>query len=525
MIRRALLSLLQDMFPDEHIVVDHVPKDKPGDYATNIAFKIAAKQKKPPVQVAKEIAARISDPMIDTITVQKPAFINFTIKQDYLLRLLFETGDALCIGNDEKILVEFVSANPTGPLNIVSARAAAVGDALVRMLNHTGFRTHAEYYVNDGGKQVQLLAESVRQRINELRGQTAEIPEDGYQGSYIMDIARAADNQSIEDVGDLVEFSVRYFIEQHKATLDRFGVQFDNWTRESSIYEKGLVTSVLALLKKNDLVYEQDGATWLKTTAFGDKDDRVIITTDNRHTYLLPDIGYHLDKLQRGYTHLIDILGPDHQAQAKSMQSSLKALGKPGDILKVIIVQQVNLKKNGEILKMSKRAGILETMDDLLNQVPKDVVRFFLLMRSNSQHLDFDIDLAQQHSDENPVYYVQYAHARIHSILQRAKEQHLTLPPTCDVHVIGEPEELDLVKALLKFPEVLEDAVHHLEPYMLTYYLLDVARVFHYFYQKHRVINEQDLPLTHARLALITKTADVINQGLSILGISCPKKM
>jgi arginyl-tRNA synthetase len=525
MIRRALIGLLQKLFPDENIVVDRVPKDKPGDYATNIAFKIAAQQKKPPQQVAEEIAAGINDPMIEDITVQPPAFINFTINRKYLLESMFYPTETLNIGNDEKVLVEFVSANPTGPLNIVSARAAAVGDSLVRLLNHTGFQAHAEYYINDGGKQTGLLADSVQQRIKELHGGTAEIPEDGYKGSYIIDVARAAEVQSIEEYEELREFSIKYFIAQHKATLDRFGVSFDHWTRESAIYKTGLVETVLGMLKKKGLTYEQESAMWLKTTLFGDKDDRVIITSDNRHTYLLPDIGYHFDKIQRGYTKLIDILGPDHQAQVKSMQSSIQALGQPGDILKVIIVQQVNLKKGGEILKMSKRAGILETMDELLDQIPRDVVRFFLLMRSNSQHLDFDIDLAQQQSDENPVYYVQYANARIHSILHRASEQNISLPDNFDVLLIKESEELDLVKALLKFDEVLEDAVHHLEPYMLTYYLLDVARIFHFFYQKHRVINDQDLPVTYARLALIKKAADMIKQGLSILGISCPEKM
>ena len=520
-----MFSLLQNMFPEENIVIDYVPKDKPGDYATNIAFKIAARQKKPPAEVAREIAARISDPMIESVTVQEPAFINFSIKQEHLLKMLFEPSEPMCIGNNEKILVEFVSANPTGPLNIVSARAAAVGDSLVRLLNHTGFQAHAEYYINDGGKQIGLLADSVQQRMKELQGGVAEIPEEGYRGTYVIDVARAAQEHAVEKTEEIREFSIQYFIAQHEKTLKRFGVSFDHWTRESSVYKKGLVETVLDILKNNDLVYEQDNATWLKTTLFGDKDDRVIITSDNRHTYLLPDIGYHLDKMQRGYTTLIDILGPDHQAQVKSMQSSIQAIGKDGDMLKVIIIQQVNLKKGGEIMKMSKRAGILETMDELLDQIPKDVVRFFMLMRSNSQHLDFDIDLAQQQSDENPVYYIQYAHARIHSILHRAQEQNIPVSDPFDIALIKESEEFDLVKVLLKFPEVLEDAVHHLEPYMLTYYLLDVARIFHYFYQKHRVVNEEDLPITYARLALIRKTADVINQGLSILGISCPKKM
>ncbi|MBN2620650.1 arginine--tRNA ligase [candidate division WOR-3 bacterium] len=525
MIRSALISLLQGLFPSETIVVDHVPKDKQGDYATNIAFKIAAQQKKQPLQVAKEIAARISDPMIEHITVQEPAFINFTIARDYILKALFEKPNALDIGHGAKVLVEFVSANPTGPLNIVSARAAAVGDSLVRLLNHTGFKAHAEYYVNDGGRQAALLAESVKQRMIEFEGGTPVLPEDGYHGTYIVDVARAAKEQGIVSDEDVRSFSIAYFVENHKKALLEFGVRFNTWICESSICEKGSVEKVLAYLRKRDLVYEKDNALWLKTQQFGDKDDRVLVTSDGRYTYLLPDIAYHLDKIERGYAQLIDILGPDHQAQAKSMQSSLQAMDKPAGILKVIIIQQVNLKKDGQILKMSKRAGVLETMEDLLKQVPKDVVRFFLLMRSNSQHLDFDLDLAQQQSDENPVYYVQYAHARIYSILDHVREQGMTLSEDFDPKRISETEELDLAKILLRFPEVLEDAVHHLEPYMLTYYLLDVARTFHYFYQKQRVVDENEPELTYARLALVKKTARVIKDGLTILGVSCPEKM
>lgn len=524
-IRRALVSLLQKLFPDETILIDHVPKDKPGDYATNIAFRIAAQQKKNPFAVAEEIAAQIHDPMIDQVTVEKPAFINFTIGRDYILETLFEQPAALDIGHGTKVLVEFVSANPTGPLNIVSARAAAVGDSLVRLLNRTGFQADAEYYVNDGGRQTLLLADSVKQRMIELEGGTPSLPEDGYHGAYIMDVAKAAKEKRIAADSDLRPFSIAYFIENHRNTLQEFGVRFATWIRESSIYERGLIDTVLDHLRERALLYERDGALWIKTSRFGDKDDRVVVTSDKRHTYLLPDIAYHLDKIERGYAHLIDILGPDHQAQVKSMQSSLQAMGKPADILQVIIIQHVNLRKDGRILKMSKRAGILETLEDLLKQVPRDVVRFFLLMRSNSQHLDFDLDLARQQSDENPVYYVQYAHARIHSILRHAKERHNARSGAFDPKRIIEVEEIDLAKVLLKFPEVLEDAVHHLEPYMLTYYLLDVARTFHYFYQKHRVVDENEPELTNARLALIKNVARVIKDGLTILGVSCPEEM
>ncbi|UCG91456.1 MAG: arginine--tRNA ligase [candidate division WOR-3 bacterium] len=523
MIRQELKDILKNMFPDEEIVIDYVPKEKEGDYSTNIAFKIASREGKDPKKIAEHIVAKIKSPIIKHITVHKPAFINFTIDENYLLKQLTQKSE-IDIGRGESILIEYVSANPTGPINVVSARAAAVGDSLVRILNQTGFKAHAEYYINDGGKQIELLAESVRQRMIELQGGTAHLPEDGYHGEYIIDVAREALKRIILDTENIKTYAVNYFVENHKKMLSDFGVVFDYWTHESDIYKKKYVDKILKILKDKKLTYMKDGALFFKTTEFDDDRDRVIITSDKHYTYLLPDIAYHFDKIERNYNKLINIWGPDHHGYMKALYGGIEALGHPTDILKILIVQEVKLKKGGKFVAMSKRAGTFTTLDELLEKIPTDVARFFFLMRSSSQHLDFDLDLALKQSDENPVYYVQYAHARIKSIIKFAEEKGIMVTSDIDLTHIKEKEELALVKNVLKFPEMLEDAVRHLEPYFVTYYLIDLAHDFHYFYQKHRVVSD-DRELTQARLFLIQKTAEIIKNGLGLLGVSCPEHM
>lgn len=524
MIKQDLKKLLSAVCTTEDILIDYVPRDKEGDYSTNIALQQASQKKVSPLELARDIASRINDPMISRVSVHEPGFINFTLSKEYLLRKLFEEKEHTLQEKGRKILVEFVSANPTGPLNIVSARAAAAGDALVRLLNTIGYNASSEYYVNDTGRQTALLAESIKQRMIELNGGKACIPADGYHGTYLIDIARHAQDKGIQDIPELCEYATDYFINDHKETLEKFGVRFDTWFQESLLHKQGSVEKILHKFEQQGLVYPKDGAIWLKTSTFGDKDDRVIITSDKRYTYLLPDIAYHLHKIERGHNLLINIWGPDHQAQIRSLQSGLSAIGQRADILKVIIVQQVNLKKGGNIVKMSKRAGVLETLDDLLRQVPKDVVRFFMLMRSNSQHLDFDLDLALTTSEENPVFYVQYAHARIMSILRKGTESGVSATDRINPDCVTDGEDLDLLKTILKFPDICEDAARNYEPFMITYYLIEVARTFHTFYQQVRVLGEQK-EVTCSRLALITKAAEIIKKGLSILGVSCPEKM
>ncbi len=522
-VRDDLKAVLAQQFPQEEIVIDYVPKDKPGDYYTNLAFRIASREGEEPMQVAEEIAAQIHSPILKKVTVHPPAFINFTLKEEYLLEQLMKATE-LDIGHGQSILLEFVSANPTGPINVVSARAAAVGDSLVRMLKETGYKAESEYYINDAGRQIELLTESVRQRMIENQGGNAEIPQNGYHGEYIKDVARVMITKGIERNEDIRAHAVEYFVNEHKQVMDGFGVHFDHWTQESTIHKNGYVDRVLATLKNKNLIYGEDGATFFKASEFGDDKDRVIVTSDNRSTYLLPDIAYHLNKLERKYDLMVDIWGPDHHGRIKGIKGGIQALGYSPDILKILIVQEVKLKKGGRIVSMSKRAGTFETLSELLENIPKDVVRFFFLMRSSSQHLDFDLDLAMKQSDENPVYYVQYAHARIMSIILHARECGIDMVKGADLTLIREQEELQLVKDIVKFPEKLEDAVRNLEPYMIAYYLIDIAHNFHYFYQKHRVVSD-DKKLTQARLCLIDRAAATIRKGLEVLGVSCPDKM
>jgi arginyl-tRNA synthetase len=523
MIRQDLRAIFKNIFPDEEITIDYAPKDKEGDYYTNLAFRIASREHKPPMEVAQAIAAEIKDPIIKKITVHQPAFINLTLSEEYLYEQL-HAPVALNIGEGKSILIEYVSANPTGPINVVSARAAAVGDSLVRLLTHVGYKVDAEYYINDAGRQTDLIAESVRQRMIELSGGSAHIPENGYHGEYVKDVARGASAKGLQEISDIRDYTVEYFIDDHKRVMTDFGVRFDHWTRESDIYKKNYVEKVMDALRREDLVYDEEGAIFFKASAFGDDKDRVIVTSDKRNTYLLPDIAYHVWKIERAYDELVDIWGPDHHGRIKGIKGGIQALGHPADMLRILIVQEVKLKKGGKSITMSKRSGAFETLKDLLGRVPKDVVRYFFLMRSSSQHLDFDLDLALKQSDENPVYYVQYAHARIKSIIEYAREQGVAFEKNIKLNQIKAKEELDLIKNILKFPEVLEDAARNFEPYLITYYLINLAHDFHYFYQKHRVVSN-DRELTQARLYLIERTAAVLKSGLDLLGVSCPDKM
>ncbi|MBE0433147.1 arginine--tRNA ligase [candidate division WOR-3 bacterium] len=523
MIRDDIRKVLEDLFPGEEIVVDYVPEGKEGDYYTNLAFKVAAREGKDPQDVARSIAERIKGPMIDRVTVLPPAFINFTLRKEYLYDRLRKKM-ALDIGGGKRILIEYVSANPTGPINVVSARAAAVGDSLIRLLRKTGYKAEAEYYVNDTGRQADLLAESVSQRMIEIKGGQGKIPEDGYHGEYVMDLAREIITRGLDGIDAIREYSIEYFVRDHQEVMRDFGVVFDVWTRESDIYRGAYVARVLETLRSKGKTYTEDGATFFRTTEFGDDKDRVIVTKDGRNTYLLPDIAYHLHKMERKYDLLVDIWGPDHQGHIKGIAGGLQALGYPAQALRVLIIQEVKIKEHGELMSMSKRAGKFAALADLLGRVPRDVIRFFFLMRSSSQPLDFDLDLALRQSDENPVYYVQYAHARIKSIIAYAAEGGIALPEEADMSLLEEKEEFDLIKDILKFEEILHDAVRNLEPYQITYYLIDLAHDFHLFYQKHRVVGE-DRKLSQARLYLIERTAITIKDGLELLGVSCPEKM
>ncbi len=523
MLRDDIKKILKQIYPEETIIVDYVPADKKGDYSTNLAMRIAHKEITTPLKIAEDIVKKIDSPVISETVVYPPGFVNFVLNPSYV-KEKFKKPERCSVGNGLKVNVEFVSVNPTGPINIVNGRAAAFGDSLVRLMNYAGYNADAEYYVNDCGRQIDLLAESIKQRMNQILGKEFSIPEDGYHGEYIIPLAQNFLKAGITDMAKVKKEAVNYFLSQHQSMLGNFKVNFKNWIRESEIRDKGYVEKILKIFQDKGLLFKQEGATYLKTTNFNDTRDRVIITKDGRYTYLLPDIAYHLNKIERNYQYLITILGPDHLGQVNSLYAGLKALDYKENLLKIIIVQEVKLKKDGKYIPMSKRAGTFITLEDLLNEIPVDVSRFFFLMRSSSQHLDFDLDLAKNVSEENPVYYVQYAYARIMSIIKFAYEKGFELKNEIELDLLNEKEELDLMKYILRFEETVEDAVKNFEPFMITYYLIGLAKIFHHFYQKHRVVSDDRL-LTTARLFLIKRTADTIKTGMELIGCSCPERM
>ncbi|OQY28681.1 MAG: arginine--tRNA ligase [Candidatus Cloacimonetes bacterium 4572_55] len=523
-----------------------VPRDSShGDYSVNIAMRLGKKLRRNPRQIADLIIKGLHDSnkFIEKALVAGPGFINFTLSPDYIidaLRKILQQGDDFgktVSQNPEKILVEFVSANPTGPMNVVSARTGAVGDTLVKLLNWSGMQAKSEYYVNDTGNQVNNLALSVDLRYRELLGESVEIPPEAYHGDYIIDLAEkilkehGPDYFLKEDESRLEFFkkdAIKRIVASQQADLKEFQVTFDRWFFESEAIKAGKVRSVIDRLLGLGLIYDYDGCLWFKSTEYGDDEDRVFIKSDGNPTYFLPDCGYHQTKYDRGFTRLIDIWGPDHHGYIPRMTAALEALGYPRESFETLIVQQVNFLKDGVKMKMSKRAGMIVTMRELIDEVGVDVARYFFLKRRANSHLDFDLDLAKKESDENPVYYVQYAHARICSVLGYAKNQGASLESDAETIVnlseLKKPEELDLIKILNRFPDIISDAARTREVHRLPMYLESVAAHFHQFYHNHRVVTD-DASLTQARLALCKVARTVLRNGLTLLGVSAPEKM
>ena len=547
-IKAKIKQMIEESLNIRDVEVNETPSESFGDYSTNLAF--GYKKGKSPTEVAKEIiqSLRVDTSMIEKVEAAGPGFINFWLKEDYLKNCVTKILDegslygASNLGNGKRVLVEFVSANPTGPLNVANGRAAAIGDSLVRILNFTGYKADAEYYVDDSGTQIERLEKSIKARYDELDGKKVQFPEDGYRGDYIIDIARElkatkgelkvtkgelkVTKGELKATGskDFREYGIQKIIAMQKAALKNFGVEFKKWVYESSIRKSGKPEEIIKILKAKGLAYEQDGALWIKTTAFGDEKDRVLVKSNGEYTYLLPDIGYHLDKFERGYDWLINLWGPDHHGYIPRIKAGISACGYPGDKLTVLIVQWVTLVRGDEKVGMSKRKGEFVTLEDLICEVGKDVARFFFLTRKAEAHLDFDIELAKRESAENPVYYVQYAHARISSILRYAKEQNINIEENADVSLLGEPEELSLIRKLVHFPEIVETAARHLEPHRIPFYLLELATLFHNFYEKHRVVTD-NIPLSMARLNLVLAVRQTLKNGLSLIGIAAPERM
>lgn len=518
------------------------PKDpNHGDFASNVALVSAKAAGKPPRQVAETLVKYIPvGGLINKVEVAGPGFINFFLSREWLgdiLRAVEQQGEnygASNHGQGEKVLLEFVSANPVGPLNVVNARAAAVGDTLARLMRASGYEVGTEFYVNDAGNQADVFAKSLVARCYQQEDPTYPFPEDGYPGDYVIDLAK----RLLEERPDFLTlpreeqlaFCKRWgtdqMVEWQKADLKDYGVEFDLWFRERDLHAQGKLEQVIDFFREKGCLYEEDGALWFKSTVFGDDKDRVLVKSDGSYTYVTADIAYHHDKLKRGYTKLIDILGPDHHGYIGRMKAAVQALGYDEDTLEVLILQYVALLRDGKPVKMSKRAGEFITMRELVDEVGTDAARFFFLMRSLESHLDFDMDLAVEQSSENPVYYVQYAHARICSILRQAEEAGVSVPSTADVdlNLLAEEEEINLIKKLGELPEEILLATTQREPHRIARYALDLASIFHSFYTHCHVLGEET-PLRDARLVLVKCVQIVLRRTLGLLGISAPEQM
>lgn len=529
---------------DQRISLE-IPRDrKYGELSSNVAMIAARRLGTGPLALAEKLAASFptSTDGVEAVNVAGPGFLNFKLSPTYFHNLLehivadpsaFGAADE---GRGERWLFEFVSANPTGPLNIVSARAASVGDTLVKVFKKRGYDAHSEYYVNDGGNQIRLLGASVIARIEQtLSGaDTADIPEGGYHGRYVLDLA----SEWLEKHPDMYppdpkmngvyyakalgKWAAEFIRKQHEETLKEYGVIFDRWFRESEMYRSGMVDFAFSELQKSNSTYRKDGAVYFCAGDYGDSEDRVILTSKGDFTYVVPDIAYHMDKRRRGFKKAVDLLGPDHHGHIVQLRAALKAANLPDEFFYPIIVQQVNLKRSGREIKMSKRAGVGITLTELVDEVGVDAARFFFMMRKITSHLDFDIDLACRHSDDNPVYYVQYAHARIQSIFRQPGVRKVTVDS--DLSLLTNEEELDLLRWLARFPWTLSVIVRGVDPHPLTGYLTELARSFHLFYTRHRVISD-DTALTAARLTLCRGVAGVLSEGLSLMGVSAPDMM
>ncbi len=518
-----------------------VPKQEGhGDFSTNMALILAGRQKVNPRQTAAQIMACLEKEteLIEHLEIAGPGFVNIFLKPrvwQHALFPVFEQQDHFglsTIGKARKVMVEFVSANPTGPLSVGHGRQAILGDAIARLLTATGHDVFREYYFNDAGRQMRVLGESTRARYLELLSLPSQFPEDGYQGDYIVDIARemiAEQGDSLKDQADVVPFTQKakeMIFKDIAGTLERMGIIFDNYYNEHTLYENGHIDAVVSELRAKGMVYEKDGATWFKTSELGQDQDRVIIKSSGEPTYRLPDIAYHREKFRRDFDWLINVFGSDHIATVPDVLAGVRALGYDDSKITVVLHQFVTLTREGKQVKMSTRKATFVTVDELLDEVGVDVARFFFMMRKADSQLEFDLDLATKESQENPVYYVQYGHARICSILRQAEEKGVPRLPLKDVDIslLTEPEELQLLKSMAAFPAMIEDAALSLTPHRVIFFLMNFAGQFHSYYNKHKVITG-NLALSQSRRCLIEALRIVFRNGLRIVGLSAPEEM
>ena len=524
------------------IEIEVPPQDAMGDLATPVAMSLAKALKKPPRKIADELIQAITDQSVfEKIEIAGPGFLNFTFSKEYLCsemqKLLTLQRSFLRenIGKGKRVQIEFISANPTGPLHLGHGRGGAIGDALSNLLKAAGYRVDREYYINDAGRQVRLLGLSVFARYQQLNGTEYPFPEDGYKGSYIEELAHdfirekgnAYLQSKFDDVADIfIDYAYKTILYGIREDLTEFGVTFDTWQSERELFSNGEVENALNDLKTKGYIYEKDGAVWFKATDFGDEKDRVIIKQDGEYTYFTSDIAYHRKKIEKQYDELIDIWGADHHGYITRINAVIEALGYSKEKLKVVLVQMVTLLRGGKPVQMSKRAGEFVTLKEVIDEVGADITKFIFLTRRPDSHLEFDLETAKAQSSENPVFYVQYANARINSIFKHADGQDIVFEAfdIDDLGLLTAEEELRLIKKLLMYPAMFAGAVDNHEPHRITFYLQELSGIFHSYYNKHRIVSGE-IALTKARLALCEAVRIVIRDGLEILGISIPEKM
>jgi len=527
----ALINLVD--IKDEDIEIE-IPSDNNfGDFATPIAMRLAKSLRKPPRKIADDILSKINNQDIfDKIEIAGAGYINFTFSRNFLsdqLRNLLSIKELYFfedIGKGKKVLIEFVSANPTGPLHLGHGRGAAVGAALANLLQFSGYRVTREYYINDAGRQVHLLGISVLSRHKQLSGEDYPMPEDGYLGDYIIEIAKDFLKSGMHE-SFIADFAYKRMLNQIQHDLADFGITFDSWQSEKELYENNEVSQSIDDLRNRQYIYQKDGAVWFSSTLFGDDKDRVIIKSDGEYTYFASDIAYHRKKVEKGYDEIIDIWGADHHGYIPRIQAVILSLGHPKEKLRVLLVQLVSLLRDGLPVQMSKRAGEFITLKEVINEIGADTTKFLFLTRRHDSHLEVDIEIAKKQSHENPVYYVQYAHARIKSIFEKffnqTKSSEADDISNFDVALFND-EEIRLIKKVLTYKMVFRNAVVAREPHRITFYLQELAGMFHTNYQKYRVISD-DSELTKSRLALCEAVGIVIRHGLRMLGVHAPERM
>jgi len=535
-VKKAFPEIREDAF--EGLLLD-VPKEKKfGDFSSNIAMRLSRELKKAPLDIAAGIIKHIEkSEIIQDIKVEKPGFINFYISNKAVITALKDIikEDAgfgsSSLGKNKKVQIEFVSANPTGPLTVAHGRQAAIGDSLARILKFCSYDVTREYYINDEGVQIQALGKSLKARFMDLMGEKSEFPENGYKGRYVYEIAEKLKDRGVAERaqassaplsdGFFMEYASKEIMETIIKDMENFGVHFDAWYSQKKLAASGKVEKVIEDLKKRGFLYEQDGATWFRSTDLGDDKDRVIIKSDGSYTYLTPDIAYHREKFEKGYERIINIWGPDHHGYINRIKAACQALGYDKEKLSILIAQLVTLYRDGKPVKMSTREGEFITLREVMDEVGRDAARFFFIMRRVESHLDFDLALAKAQTLDNPVYYIQYAHARISSIIEFSENAKQNLD---NLALLDKQQETGLIKTLMHYPKIIEAAASNLEPSMLLTYLQDLAGLFHSYYNAYRIVTD-DKPLTEARITLIHTVKKVLASGLGLLGVTALEKM